>query len=218
MLEAVVPDPAWWSRDPSYLGMSVRLGTTAGLGATDRRVGGSAARSATGTGAKGGTVGRSARRVPTASDRQAGGSVLRTGVLLGVGTIGALDEIVLHQLVQWHHFYDHGDEFGRIVSDGLLHLFTLTMLLLGASRLWSTRRAIGAVLSARPLRAGLLLGMGGFQLFDGVVNHKVLRLHQIRADVDNVLPYDIAWNAIALLLLAAGWISLTADRSAGGRR
>lgn len=167
---------------------------------------------------KGTAMGRSARRVPTASDRQAGGSVLRTGILLGVGTIGALDEIVFHQLVQWHHFYDHGDEFGRIVSDGLLHLFTLAVLLLGAFRLWSTRRAIGAVLSARHLRAGVLLGMGGFQLFDGLVNHKVLRLHQIRGDVDNVLPYDVAWNGVALLLLAAGWISLTADRSAGGRR
>jgi hypothetical protein len=33
-------------------------------------------------------------------------------------------------------------------------------------------------------RAGLFLGLGGFQLFDGTVGHKLLRLHQIRYGVD----------------------------------
>ena len=28
------------------------------------------------------------------------------------------------------------------------------------------------------------LGIGVFQLFDGVVNHKILRIHQIRSGVD----------------------------------
>ena len=28
------------------------------------------------------------------------------------------------------------------------------------------------------------LGLGVFQLFDGVVNHKILRIHQIRSGVD----------------------------------
>lgn len=161
---------------------------------------------------------RDARRVPTASDRQAGGAALRTGLILGIGAMGALDEIAFHQLLQWHNFYNHAGDVGRIVSDGLLHLFTLALLLLGAARLWSGRRTLATVLTARPLRAGVLLGMGGFQLFDGLVNHKLLRLHQIRADTGNLLPYDVAWNGVALLLILAGWASLTADRSNRGRR
>ena len=52
--------------------------------------------------------------------------------------------------------------------------------------------------------AGLFLGLGGFQLFDGVVNHKLLRLHQVRYEVPDLLPYDLAWVGAALVLLAVG--------------
>ena len=51
--------------------------------------------------------------------------------------------------------------------------------------------------------AGLFVGLGVFQLWDGLVNHKVLRLHQVRYDVD-LLPYDLLWNGAAALLLAVG--------------
>lgn len=158
---------------------------------------------------------RESTRPSGADERRVDRSVLRTGLILGVGTMGALDEIVFHQLLQWHHFYDHADEVGRIVSDGLLHLATLSMLLLGAGRLWVDRRAIGTVLTARPLRAGVLLGMGAFQLFDGLVDHKLLRLHQVRSDTVGLLPYDLAWNAVGVMLLAAGWVSLTAGKGEG---
>ncbi len=51
-------------------------------------------------------------------------------------------------------------------------------------------------------------------MFDGIVDHKVLRVHQVRYGVD-VTPYDWAWNLAGLLLLLVGaccW------RAAGGRR
>ena len=70
-------------------------------------------------------------------------------------------------------------------------------------------------LARRSAWAGLVLGAGGFQLFDGVVDHKVLRLHQVRYDVD-LLPYDLAWNGFAVLMLAIG--SVLALRSRGEGR
>ena len=60
--------------------------------------------------------------------------------------------------------------------------------------------------------AGVLLGAGGFQLFDGTVNHKLLRLHQVRYGVE-LWPYDVAWNVAAVLLLVAGLVLLR--RTAG---
>jgi uncharacterized membrane protein len=57
----------------------------------------------------------------------------------------------------------------------------------------------------------LLVGLGAFQLYDGTVQHKVLGLHQIRYDVD-LLPYDIAWNVVAVLILAAGLVLLRRAR------
>ena len=46
-------------------------------------------------------------------------------------------------------------------------------------------------------------GAGGFQLYDGVVQHKVFGLHQIRCGVD-LAPYDTIWNLVAAALLVAG--------------
>lgn len=137
--------------------------------------------------------------------RYAERGVLWAGVILGIGLMGAVDTIVFHQLLQWHNFYYDTTEEWRIFSDGLLHAFTATMLFLGATRLWSQRGDASRVLSSAPLWAGVLLGAGGFQLFDGLINHKILRLHQIREGVSSHLPYDIAWNLFALALLAAGW-------------
>lgn len=45
--------------------------------------------------------------------------------------------------------------------------------------------------------------MGVFQLFDGIVSHKILRIHQIRYGVD-LLVYDLIWNLSALGLLLIG--------------
>jgi uncharacterized membrane protein len=41
--------------------------------------------------------------------------------------------------------------------------------------------------------AGGLIAWGGFQVYDGLFQHKVLGLHQIRYRVD-LLPYDLVWN------------------------
>ncbi len=72
--------------------------------------------------------------------------------------------------------------------------------------LWRERARVARVLSSRPFWAGILLGAGGFQLFDGVVNHKLLRLHPVREGVENIIVYDAAWIASSLILLGAGWL------------
>ena len=51
--------------------------------------------------------------------------------------------------------------------------------------------------------AALLIGWGGFQLYDGIVQHKILRLHQIRYHVI-IWPYDVTWNVIAALMIIVG--------------
>ncbi|MFC9268688.1 DUF2243 domain-containing protein [Streptomyces zhihengii] len=47
------------------------------------------------------------------------------------------------------------------------------------------------------------------------MDHKLLRLHQIRFGV-HIISYDLAWNAAAVVLLAAG--ALLALRAARGGR
>ncbi len=135
---------------------------------------------------------------------------LRATIVLGIGGMAAVDEIVFHQLLAWHHFFDWSTPAFGLFSDGLLHSAELILLVLGFF-MFSELRARRA-LAPRFAWAGFFLGMGGFQLFDGIVDHKVLRLHQVRY-VDNLLPYDLAWNGAALMLLAVGFALLRAARA-----
>ena len=129
--------------------------------------------------------------------------------VIGVGVMAAVDEIVFHQLLGWHHFYDRSTPEVGLMADGLLHAAELVMLVAGIFLVadLARRRALHRGAAA----AGALLGAGAFQLFDGVVVHKVLRLHQVRYDVE-LLPYDLAWLASAVLLILAGALLLLRAR------
>lgn len=126
---------------------------------------------------------------------------LAVTLLIGIGVMAAVDEIVFHQLLAWHHFYDNSTPAAALFSDGLLHAAELIILIAGFFLFSDLRRR--QVLAARWAWAGFFIGAGGFQLFDGIVDHKLLRLHQVRY-VENLLPYDLAWNAFGLLLLLVG--------------
>lgn len=139
---------------------------------------------------------------------------LLAALVIGVGLMAAVDEIVFHQLLHWHHFWDRSTPAAGLVSDGLLHGAELVAFAAGIP-LWADLRRRG-VLARRHALAGLLLGLGGFQLFDGLVDHKLLDAHEVRYGVD-LLPYDLAWNGAALALLVAGLAVLGLARRPAGR-
>ena len=132
--------------------------------------------------------------------------MLLPAILVGVGLAGTLDEALLHQLLNWHHFYTDG-ESAEMLTDGIFHLFSTGALIAGLVMLW--RRG------ARPdreLLGGILIGAGGFNLYDGTIQHKLLGLHQVRAGVPNNLPYDLAFLAIAATVTLAGALLLRRAR------
>ncbi|MCU1425319.1 MAG: hypothetical protein JWM51_1610 [Microbacteriaceae bacterium] len=45
--------------------------------------------------------------------------------------MAAVDEIVFHQLLAWHHFYDRATSDLALVSEGLLHAAELIALVAG---------------------------------------------------------------------------------------
>ena len=149
---------------------------------------------------------------PAVPRRVARRSSLLTGAMLGTGVMAAVDVVVFHLLLGWHHFYDRATPAVGLLSDGLLQTGYLVLLVAGAFRLADSRRA--GTLARRSAVAGFVTGLGGFQLFDGLVDHKLLRLHQVRYEVD-LLPYDLAWNGAAVLLLVAGIGLVLATRGEG---
>ncbi|HSU36639.1 MAG TPA: DUF2243 domain-containing protein [Propionibacteriaceae bacterium] len=133
-----------------------------------------------------------------------------SGVLAGVGLIAFLDETVFHQLLHWHHFYDKSTTDIGLVSDGLFHALGFFAVVSGLFLFADLRRRES--LNWTRWIGGVLLGAGGFQLYDGLVQHKLMRLHQIRYEVD-VIPYDVTWNVIAALLIVVGIVLTIRARS-----
>jgi uncharacterized membrane protein len=130
--------------------------------------------------------------------------------MIGFGIMAAVDEIVFHQVLAWHHFYDRSTATVALMSDGLLHAAELIIIVAGFFLFADLRRR--RTLAPRSAWAGAFLGLGAFQLFDGLVDHKLLQLHQIRYGVDNLLVYDLAWNGAAVVLLTIGAVLAVRSR------
>lgn len=134
-------------------------------------------------------------------------------MLCGIGAAAFVDETVFHQLLHWHHFYDKSTIAVGLVSDGLFHAGGFIAIVVGLFLLADAHRRGGFI----PKRwwAGLLVGWGGFQLYDGLFQHKVLKLHEIRYHV-TLWPYDVTWSAIAAVMVVVGIILFRGEARVAG--
>ncbi|AFH59392.1 DUF2243 domain-containing protein [Paenibacillus caseinilyticus] len=131
--------------------------------------------------------------------------------LLGIGTIGMLDGIIFHQLLQWHSVNMHTDRQHQIISDGLFHLAVTVVMVWGAVVLWNSGRADEP--GARKLfLSGLFTGAGLFNFVEGIINHHVLQLHHVHPG-DYQTAYDLAYDASGLLLLLVGLVLYRSSQS-----
>ena len=135
-----------------------------------------------------------------------------SGVLFGSGIAASMiDLFIFHLALQWHHFYDLSTTEVALTIDGFFHAFGWFITVWGLFLLADVRRRTevhwvrwtGAVLA----------GVGFFQLFDGVVFHKLLGIHQIRYGVD-LFVYDLTWIGSAVVLLLFGLLMLRRTRPA----
>lgn len=134
-----------------------------------------------------------------------------SGFLFGCGIAASMiDLFIFHLGLQWHHFYDLSTPEVALIADGFFHAFGWFITIWGLFLLADTRRRVRVHWGR--FTGGVILGIGSFQLFDGIVDHKVLRIHQIRYDVD-LLPYDTVWIASALLLMLIGALVILRTRA-----
>jgi uncharacterized membrane protein len=131
--------------------------------------------------------------------------------LIGFSLMAGVDEIVFHQILAWHHFYDQSTTEIALLSDGFLHAAELIGLVAGLFLFADLRR--NHLLAPKWAWAGFFYGLGSFQLFDGIIDHKVLRLHQVRY-VENLFIYDLLWNLLGIVLLLIGfWLGRRAKKA-----
>ncbi|WP_129691248.1 DUF2243 domain-containing protein [Gottfriedia acidiceleris] len=138
---------------------------------------------------------------------------LWSGILFGLGLVAFFDEAVFHQLLHWHHFYDKSTTSLGLISDGLFHAFSW-FATIGSLFMFANLRRKKSLYIKRWI-GGVLLGAGLFQLYDGTVQHKWMKLHQIRYNVD-IMPYDLTWNITATIMTLIGCILIFKTRNKGG--
>jgi uncharacterized membrane protein len=140
---------------------------------------------------------------------------LRAGVLLGIGMGGFFDGIVLHQLLQWHHLLTSAGYPATSVHnlrvntlwDGLFHVFTLVCTGLGLAIFWRSARRQHARWPGKLLAGSMLLGFGGFNLVEGLVDHHLLGIHHVNETVAPGLwiYWDLGFLLWGAAMFAAGW-------------
>ena len=136
------------------------------------------------------------------------------GILLGLGLGGFFDGIVLHQVLQWHHMVSDTSRYptttlegleANTLGDGLFHAATWIMTVVGLFLIWQALAQPHVPWSTKRFLGLLLIGWGGFNLVEGIVNHHLLELHHVRQDSDNQLAWDLAFLAWGAVMFAAGW-------------
>lgn len=156
----------------------------------------------------------------TTESEQMQETVTRRGLLaagvFGFGFSGLIDVLVLHLILQWHHLvsgiYSMNTLSGlrmNILADGVFSIGMLIIMGIGAGLLWRSERQTDAPLAVRPLAGAAIIGLGVFDVYDAVVDHAVLGLHQPIGSGGQPLSlggrYNAHWLVVSLLFIVAGY-------------
>ena len=168
------------------------------------------------------TTNTAARRSIASADvrSEARTSAQMGGLVLGLGLGGFTDGIVLHQILQWHNMGSAVVPPTTMVTmaqnmrwDGLFHLATLSLTLIGVVALWMEGRRGTAPKTLRVLAGQMLLGWGLFNFVEGLVDHHLLGLHHVRDLPMHVPAYDWLFLGFGGLgLIVVGWLIARAER------
>jgi uncharacterized membrane protein len=143
------------------------------------------------------------------------------GLLIGIGMGGFVDGIVLHQIAQWHNMLSNivpphtmNDMRVNMTWDGLFHALTWIITLVGILLLWSAAYAGTAIPSLQAFTGQLIMGWGVFNLVEGVIDHQILGVHNVR-EVPNATVYNLTFLAVGgVLFILIGWLLMRAGSRA----
>jgi uncharacterized membrane protein len=154
-------------------------------------------------------------------EQEGHGSPIAAGIFLGVGLGGFFDGIVLHQILQWHHMVSARyppDSLAHLeantLGDGLFHAATYVCVVIGVVLLWRAASLPHRRWSGLLLVGTILLGFGGFNVVEGLIDHEILGLHHVNetATRDQWLYWDLGFLAWGAAMVIAGWFLLRAGK------
>lgn len=134
-----------------------------------------------------------------------------TAMILGIGIGGFIDGIVLHQILQWHEMLSNKipptNYVGKSVNmfwDGIFHAFTLIVTLVGIILLWKLLHRKDINRSGYLLSGGMLTGWGLFNIVEGIIDHHLLKLHNVREISSKPEMWNFGFLGLSVILILAG--------------
>ncbi|HKO67756.1 MAG TPA: DUF2243 domain-containing protein, partial [Burkholderiaceae bacterium] len=132
-------------------------------------------------------------------------------ILLGIGLGGFIDGIVLHQVLQWHSMLSNVVPLSTIEAmhlnmfwDGVFHAATWVVTFVGVMLLWRSGQR-GTIPPVSVFLGGMLLGWGAFNLVEGLINHHLLELHNVR-EVMAPTVWNVGFLALSVVISLLGLV------------
>jgi uncharacterized membrane protein len=135
---------------------------------------------------------------------------------------GFVDGIMLHQIAQRQNMLSnvvppHTMDNMRVnmTWDGLFHALMWVVTLVGILRLRSAAYAGATIPSLQVFTGQLLLGWGAFNFVEGIMDHQILGIHNVR-EVQNYTVYNLTFLSVGgVLFVLFGWLLMRAGSQAG---
>jgi uncharacterized membrane protein len=90
--------------------------------------------------------------------------------------------------------------------DGIFHFFCLIVVLIGLFLLVKLFFRTDVIISWKTFIGGLFLGWGIFNIVEGVINHHILMLHNVREITTDIVIWNYSFLGISVIFLIIAWI------------
>ena len=140
--------------------------------------------------------------------------LVTAGIFLGIGMGGFVDGIIFHQILQIHSMLSAKLPPNTIANleinmvwDGLFHVLTWTMTLIGIILLWKASRNSSARVAGKTVIGASVLGWGLFNLVEGIIDHHILHVHHV-VEKMGVSIFDYLFLGSGLAMIGIGLIMI----------
>lgn len=148
------------------------------------------------------------------------GPLVTAGAVLGIGLGGFVDGIVFHQLLQWHAMvsairppFTLLEKQINTFWDGVFHACTWLATVVGVGLLWRATGRADVPRSGTSLVGAVLLGCAAFNLVEGVIDHHLLGLHNVKEVSAHTTAWNVGFLLASLAIGAGGWLLVRQGRA-----
>ncbi len=96
--------------------------------------------------------------------------------------------------------------------DGIFHAFTLIVVIIGIVLLYKLQLRNDVARSSKIFTGGLILGWGLFNLVEGIIDHQILKLHNVKEVSATPNAYNIGFLAFSVVLSTTGFALINTSK------